>query len=375
MLKYDINVLLKKFKEGTILPEEQDYLETWYLNWQPEKQDISETEIDEAKERVWSSLAKPSIHILKPWYWLSAIAGVFLVLCLLWFWKINPGAVDSNLVAKQSAIDFNPGSNKAILTLAGGEEISLGDGKEGNIAKQGATEISRTQGGKLTYSGKLVDKQAALMMNKVSTPRGGEYQLILSDGTKVWLNAASSISFPAAFTGNKRLITVTGEAYFEVAHDKKKPFIVSAGDQQISVLGTHFNVSAYQDDDFTTTSLISGLVNVKNLNSGQAKLIRPGQGASSFGMNGDLNIHPVDTDEILSWKNGYFQFDNQSIYNIMKIMSRWYNIDVEYQGDKNFDRFGGTFSKGKQLSETLTNLEKIGNVHFRITSKKIVVSN
>ncbi|WP_421944254.1 FecR family protein [Pedobacter sp.] len=375
MLKYDINDLLKKFREGTILPEEQDYLEAWYLNWQPENQHISQTEIQDAKERVWSSLAKPITHKLKPWYWLSAIAGVFLVLCLFWFFKTDSNTVNSNLVAKRPKIDFNPGSNKAVLTLAGGEEISLSDDKKGNIAKQGATEISRTESGKLIYSGKLTDKQAALMMNKVSTPRGGEYQLILSDGTKVWLNAASSITFPAAFTGNQRLVTVTGEAYFEVAHDKKKPFIVSAGDQQISVLGTHFNVSAYDDDDFTKTSLISGLVNVKNLKSGQIKQIRPGQAASSSAKIYDLQIHPIDIDEILSWKNGYFQFDNQSIHSIMKIMSRWYNVDVEYSSDKNIERFGGTFSRGKQLSETLANLEKLGNVHFRITPKKVIVSN
>ncbi|MEH3113818.1 FecR family protein [Pedobacter terrae] len=371
MPEYDINDLLKKFREGTLHPEEQAFLETWYLNWDPEKQHITEAEINAAKNRVWSSLEQP-VRKLKPWYWLSAVAGVFVVLALFWLYKFNTQNSRKNHVVYQKEEDFKPGGNKAVLTLASGEAISLGNATTGNVAHQGTVLIEQNESGKLVYTGSNHASEA-VMMNKLTTPRGGEYQLVLADGTRVWLNAASSISFPAKFSGNTRKVSVTGEVYFEVAHNKKKPFLVTAGEQEISVLGTHFNISAYQDDTFVTTSLISGAVRVKNLNTKIVKLIRPGQGATTSSGGDDIVVHKIDQEEILSWKDGYFQFDDQNIYNIMKILGRWYNVDVQFMNNNHQERFGGTFSKGKQLSETLANLEKLGSVHFKITPKKIIV--
>ncbi|RZJ80460.1 MAG: FecR family protein [Chryseobacterium sp.] len=373
MSEYEINDLLKKFRQGTILPEEQAFLETWYLNWNTENQHFSEEEIKSAKSRVWSSLNRP-VYKLKSWYWLSAVAGIFLAIAIFWFYNDGNNNPRKNVVVRKVQSDFKPGGNKAILTLAGGEKVILGNAATGNVANQGAVAVTETETGKLVYQqGK--GSVEAMMINKLTTPRGGEYQLVLSDGTKVWLNAASSISFPASFTGNFRKVSITGEVYFEVAHNKNKPFLVTAGSQVISVMGTHFNISAYQDDEFVTTSLISGSVRVKNSKTKIEKLIQPGQGATTSSRNDDLIIHKIDKDEILSWKNGYFQFDNQNVYSIMKILSRWYNVDVQFLNNKNTDRFGGTFSRGKQLSETLSNLEKLGDVGFKITPKKIIVTD
>lgn len=372
MSEYKINDLLKKFRQGTILPEEQAFLETWYLNWDPENQNFTEAEIKAAKSRVWLSLNHP-VRRLKPWYWLSAVAGILLFVTIFWFYKERIDSSGKNLVVKKIHTDFKPGGNKAILTLANGKEVSLGNFATGNVASQGAVQVMETETGKLVYK-RNTEISEAVMINKLTTPRGGEYQLVLSDGTKVWLNAASSISFPAAFTGNYRKVSITGEVYFEVAHNRQKPFIVTAADQEISVLGTHFNISAYQDDELTTTALISGSVSVKNLKTNTVKLIRPGEGATTSAKSGNIELHKIDVDEITSWKNGYFQFDNQNIYSIMKVLSRWYNVDVEFLDENNTEHFGGTFSRGRQLSETLANMEKLGNVHFKFTPKKIIVT-
>ncbi|GGE52321.1 iron dicitrate transporter FecR [Pedobacter psychrotolerans] len=370
--QYDIDDLLQKFKNGSIQPDELDFLETWYLNWKPENQDIGAEDIKQAQERVWVKLnPSPKKHQL--WQWLSAAAAVFLIAAI--FWPGQTNYTKKQTLTHQQIKEIKPGSNKAILTLAGGKDVVLGKNISGNISTQGEVSISQKNDGTLVYAKSNVSKNKADLFNKVTTPRGGEYQLVLSDGTKVWLNAASSITFPVAFTGGKRSVTVTGEAYFEVAHDQNKPFIVSAADQQITVLGTHFNVSAYAEDEQTTTALISGLINVRKGNSGKFQLVHPGQGAVTSLANQGISIEPINTDEVLSWKNGYFQFDNQSIYTIMKIMSRWYDVDVEFLDKKSTERFGGTFSRAKNLSESLANLEKLGKVHFKITSGKVIVSN
>lgn len=373
MPKYDINDLLQKLKDGTILPEEQAFLETWYLNWHPETKITSAQDVERSKTKVWAALEKQqNNHIL--WRRLSSVAAIFLIISVYWISRPEGTSSMKKPVVGQIKPDFKPASSKAILTLASGEELILENSSTTETVLQGNVTIRQSAAGKLVYDPSGSDKISHAMMNKISTPRGGQYQLVLSDGTKVWLNAASSISFPVAFPGDKREVSITGEAYFEVVHNNNRPFIVSAADQQITVLGTHFNVSAYIDDDFTSTALITGLVRVKSKKTGTVKVVRPGQAALSSAV-GPIHVEKIDTDDVLSWKNGYFQFDNQNIYAIMKIMSRWYDVDVEYRGEGSNERFGGTFSRGKNLSESLSNLEKLGKVHFKLLPDKIIVTN
>ncbi|MES2829237.1 MAG: FecR domain-containing protein [Bacteroidota bacterium] len=373
MPQYDIKDLLEKHKDGTILPEEQAFLETWYLNWRPETKAVSSQEVRRSKAKVWGALENQQINTTL-WLKLSGVAAVFLIIAVYWIARPDDAGSLKNPVNAQVNADSKPASSKAILTLASGEEVILENSSTAKPVQQGNVTIRQAAGGKLVYDPSESGTETTAMINKISTPRGGQYQLVLSDGTKVWLNAASSISFPVAFLGNKREVSVTGEAYFEVAHNKSRPFVVSAEDQEITVLGTHFNVSAYNDDDFTSTALISGLINVKSKKSGIAKVVHPGQAALSS-LEDPLSVEKVNTDDVLSWKNGYFQFDNQSIYSIMKIMTRWYDVDVEYRGGASNERFGGTFSRGKNLSESLSNLEKLGKVHFKILPKKVIVTN
>jgi ferric-dicitrate binding protein FerR (iron transport regulator) len=196
---------------------------------------------------------------------------------------------------------------------------------------------------------------------------------VLSDGTKVWLNASSSLEFPVRFIGSQRMVKIVGEAYFEVSHDKKRPFTVVCGNQEIQVLGTHFNVSSYPEDSGTATTLVNGSVRIKNIRSGMLKMLSPGQAAVIQKGSGGIDVFRANIDEALAWKQGYFIFDDQPITTIMKVMSRWYNVDIQYVNVDNTDRFGGTFSKSRNLSETLNNIEELGNVRFDLRPGKIIV--
>ncbi len=197
----------------------------------------------------------------------------------------------------------------------------------------------------------------------------------MADGSKVWLNAASSITFPTEFTGSERVVKVSGEAYFEVAHNKTLPFKVITGQQEIKVLGTHFNVKSYDDDTNISTTLLEGSVKIKDLSSGASGMLLPGQQAKLNKGSRKIAIVPANIDEVIAWKNGYFMFDNQKITSIMKSMSRWYDVEVEYIKPDNNERFGGTFSRSSNMVDILNSLQSLGKVRFKIANRKIIVSN
>jgi transmembrane sensor len=376
MQNLTIKNLLAKYKAGTISAEEMVLLETWYLQWNPEKQDLSEEELLAIKDEVWRSVAPRRQFTLKhTWPRVAAAASLLLVISLSAYFLSHktPAVKPTQSIAVQKP-DFKPGGNKAMLILADGRQIVLKDAAAGKLAEQGAVVINKTAEGKIIYGALAGNTRAKTpAFNTMTTPRGGQYQLTLADGTKVWLNAASSITFPVAFAGAERKVVVNGEAYFEVAHDARKPFIVSTGNQEITVLGTHFNVKAYDDDAGISTTLLAGSIRIKNLTSGRADLLSPGQQAKIYRNKNDINIKTVNTEDAISWKNGYFLFDNQEIKSIMKIMSRWYDVDVEYKNSNKHDRFGGTFSRSANMSEILNNLERVGNVHFKMEAKKVIV--
>ena len=206
-------------------------------------------------------------------------------------------------------------------------------------------------------------------------PRGGQYKVKLPDGTKVWMNSESTLYFPITSNGKDRQVRLTGEAYFEVAHNKRLPFKVQTGDQLVSVLGTHFNVKGYPEDADIATTLLQGSVRISKLSTGQAKMLLPGQQSNLKQSRKDIDISYVKTDQAIAWKNGYFLFDNQDIKSVMKTISRWYNVDVTYSKNLGNDRFGGTFSRNANLSELLTNLQELGGVRFQITNRNIHVGS
>jgi len=323
---------------------------------------------------------------------IAAAAIIFIVLtCGLYYYQNKPKSPQlaaQKLQPKKN--DIAPGGNKAILTLADGSKISLSDAANGEIAKQAGISITKTSNGQLIYS--IADSQPVeglgqlQVYNTIETPKGGQYQINLPDGSKVWLNAASSLRFPTKFAGNERKVELSGEAYFEIAHitlpseesrtGAKKdsgaeamPFKVISGNQTVEVLGTHFNINAYSDEPSIRTTLLEGSVRVLlNSPSGEglmnfSKRLKPGQQSK---VNKMINVFNVDTQEAIAWKNGYFIFNNENIESIMRKVSRWYNVDIEYQGNISQKALWGSLSRFKNLSELIDMLELTGSVHFKI---------
>jgi transmembrane sensor len=265
--------------------------------------------------------------------------------------------------------DVPPGRNKAILTLADGSSIVLDDAKDGAITQQGGVKIIKI-GGKLSYhtTNKLSNE---IEYNTITTPRGGQYQLQLPDGSRVWINAASSLRFPTAFTGNERRVEINGEAYFEVAKNKSMPFIVKANDAEVQVLGTHFNVMAYDEEDVVNTTLLEGAV--KFVSGDKISILKPGE-QSQLSKNGQLKlVNDVDVDQVVAWKNGLFVFDNSELGTVMRQLSRWYDIDVVYRTKNVTTSFVGEIPRTSSLSDVLKVIELTSKLHFEILGKKVIV--
>ncbi len=264
--------------------------------------------------------------------------------------------------------DVLPGSNKATLTLADGRVLELDDANNGTLAQQGNTRIIKI-GSRLAYNTGATNSKE-ILYNTITTPRGGQYQIELPDGSLVWLNSASSLRFPTLFSGKQRRVTMTGEGYFEIAKNAAMSFIVSVNGTEINVLGTHFNVMAYQDEPGIKTTLLEGAVKLSN---GVSKcLLKPGQQSQLF-KEGDFKIQEANIAEAIAWKDGRFHFEKSEIGNVMSQLARWYDVEVVYKRKIN-TRFYLQMSRNTKLSEILKVLELTGNIKFEINGKKIIVS-
>lgn len=262
-----------------------------------------------------------------------------------------------------------PGGNKAILTLSDGSTIILDDAKNGRVAKQGSTQIVKLANGQLVYS-VSDDKPAEVVFNSLTTPRGGQFKLTLPDGSEVWLNAASSIKYPTTFIGNERKVEISGEAYFEIAHNSAKPFKVSVNGMEVKVLGTHFNINAYNDEISVKTTLLEGSISLTK--AGAAITLKPGQQVQlGNGMKMKV-IDNVDIDQVVAWKNGYFSFNRADLQTVMRQIARWYDVEISYEGKIPERQFGGKIDRNSNASEILKILEE-SKVHFSIEEKKIIV--
>ncbi|SDE44332.1 FecR family protein [Mucilaginibacter pineti] len=285
----------------------------------------------------------------------------------------------SQLITNTSPVSILSGSNKAILTLSNGKKISLTDAANGVIAQQPDIKITKSNNGQLVYTVKndmafLTNNPnaKAILWNTITTPKGGQWQIVLPDGSKVWLNAASSLTFPEHFTGNVRKVQLQGEAYFEVAHNKSMPFHVSSLKQDVEVLGTHFNVNAYDDNPTIKTTLLEGAVKITRPEKNGSQILKPDQEAI-LSVN-DIKINNVDAQDAVAWKEGVFLFNDDQLDDIMKRISRWYDVEVEFK-DREIkkDRFSGTVSRFAQISQVLRKLEVLGGVAFKIEGRKILV--
>ncbi len=312
-------------------------------------------------------------HRLFPWNRFVAAAAVAGVLILgTWLWSSRHPAADTATRQGSPAVkDVPPGGQHAILTLAGGATILLDSARNGQLASQGNTDIVKLDDGRLAYQPGTTSP-AATIYNSIATPRGGWYQLRLPDGTRVWLNAASSLRFPTAFIGATREVEMSGEAYFEVAADPAHPFIVHTRETRTTVLGTAFNINAYDDEPALRTTLLEGAVKVSA--GAEAKLLHPGQQASYQGAARSLTIRSADTAAAVAWKNGRFPLKGTDMAALMRQIARWYDVDVHFDGPVPDKSFGGSISRNTNLSAVLLALKENG-VDCRLNGKTIEVIN
>ena len=333
------------------------------------------------KESYESKRIPESFRIGSNRRWWAAAAVVFAVALGIYIWSDSWKKPDQLVNIGKSKKDTNdalPGRERAILKIANGKTILL-DSTQGNIMLQkGLTAIN--ENGKLGYKGVA----ETVEYHEMTTPRGGQYQLTLPDGTNVWLNAASSISYPTAFVGRERVVSITGEVYFEVAKDKTKPFMVKVKEMVVEVLGTHFNINSYDEEEVIKTTLLEGSVRVitgidssHSASPSRSFLLAPGQQAQVSEERGIRQgfsrvVSDADVEQVMAWKNGSFQFDNTPLTVVMRQLSRWYDVDVVYEAGVPDIKLGGEMKRDLNLSQVLNGLNKLG-VKTRIEGKKLMV--
>lgn len=307
----------------------------------------------------------------KHWSRIAAAASVLLFLSFgSYFLLHKKQGIPKNTLKQRH--DLAPGGYKATLTLSSGEQISLSDAKNGIIAKENKEVIQKAADGAIVYqSNSSATGSQPLVYNTITTPRGGQWPVVLSDGSRVILNAASALRYPVAFTKKERVVELTGEAYFEVAHDATKPFRVVSNGQTVEVLGTHFNINAYNDEPAIITTLLEGSVKVDKDNT--IVTIKPGEEAVWANHGHQFKIDQADLDAAVAWKNGLFQFNHASIASILRQASRWYDVEISYKENIPQLTFSGNLPRNVNASRLLEILSITG-VHFNIEGKKIIVT-
>jgi ferric-dicitrate binding protein FerR (iron transport regulator) len=397
--------LIRKQNDGTISPEEVRYLRDWLAaDREHEKMyrkvmdtgqfasdllALEQYDADAMAQRIFNkaglelpeeqripTLKRPSYFR----YWAAAAALLFFSFASWYLVKSNtyqPVNKKNEIAIRDQVI---PGSNKAVLTLADNSRIELDSASHSLLKQQGNNSVVQLQNGLIAYD-TIANHQLAAAWNTITTPKGVKYEVVLSDGTRVFLNSASSLKFPVSFPDSSRVVVLTGEAYFEVAHlpakdGGGKPFYVKISlpgrdGGEVKVLGTHFNIMAYDDENAVKTTLLSGAVSMRK--GDKEVLLKPGQQAVLS--NSGLQVKEADMEEALAWKNGKFLFRAADIAAIMRQISRWYDIDVQYEGDMSGIRFSGDFLRKENVKEFLDILEAEGRLHFAVTGRQVRVSS
>jgi ferric-dicitrate binding protein FerR (iron transport regulator) len=412
-----IQALLEKYKNDQLNEKELEELSNGLskLNEQ-EKEDLTTTYAplwEKAKagelpsttnEPDWQQLlhtvvnaatTEPTSRVV-PLYkrvWLRYAAVFILIAAGAYVWlqqKPTTPATQPTKVSYTPPALIRPGGNKATLTLSNGTSITLDSATEGSLAMQGATQVMKQQDGAIIYKG-TATTNGETIYNTISIPKGGQYQLTLSDGTKVWLNSLTSLHYPVSFNGKNRTVTLEGEAYFEVAKDKTKPFLVLYKNMKVEVLGTHFNIMAYEDEA-TKTTLLEGSVKVgsrqwavgsgeKAKGKGQkAKveyevILKPGEQAilsQSSQTSLPIPVQTVDAEQAIAWKNGFFHFDKADMPTVLREVARWFDLDIVYKGSVSPDLFSGKIQRNLPL-QSILNYFKDSNLNFEIQGRTLIV--
>lgn len=300
---------------------------------------------------------------------MAAAAVLAFILAGIYTWRYY--YVQPKTLVSEKHTEIKPGSHKAELILADGSTIVLDEAGAGTVGQQGNTKIIKLDSGRLAYRAASGNSAAAPEYNTIRTPKGGQYQVVLPDGSQVWMNAASSLKFPVVFTGKNRTVILTGEAYFEIAQQAEKPFIVQTSGIEVKVLGTHFNVMAYADEDRVRTTLLEGAVTVTQ--GAATTMMKPGQQASIAEKEDRFLITRPEMEEVMAWKEGQFRFRKAEIPVIMRQIARWYDVDIEYKGDVSGIRMYGSMTRKENITQLLELMEQTGRVHFTINGNRITV--
>lgn len=390
MEKENFHKLLDKYISGEASQEEEQRLLNFYGSFNSPSETEPIPDLDELKDKIFDKISEkitPEEDYSQSFnfYYLKSFSIAAMILLTIttgiYFYSNRTTQGEEQFVELDVKNDILPGNNKAILTLADGSKISLDDAANGLLASQGNTAITKTEKGEIVYEKNGIDKDKSIVnhsvINTIQTPKGGKYQVRLPDGSKVWLNSASSLSYPTTFTGNERKVKLNGEAYFEIASNKNKPFRVESDGQTVEVLGTHFNINSYDDEDFTKTTLLEGSVRVilssKSDLLGNNRLLKPGEQSLTNSSQTGIRIENADTEKAIAWKNGYFKFRNTPIQEIMREVERWYDVELVYEGKIPKDEFTGFVSNEVNISAVLKILEQSGGVKFSVKGKKIKV--
>jgi transmembrane sensor len=331
--------------------------------------------------RIEASLNKVDIPVI-PLYgkekdkrssvnWKMIAASIALILAVgssIYYFGIDKL---QSTVSNHHTKEIKPGGNNAVLILGDGSAINLNNIKNGEVAMQAGIKVEKRADGQLVYTiVKTAETGSKGLFNTIQTPIGGQFRINLPDGSQVWLNAASSLRYPVTFSSDERRVELAGEAYFEITKDKAKPFRVVSNEQTIEVLGTHFNVNSYEDEDDTKTTLLEGSVKIFAGANKKTVVLNPGQQSQVRAYT--INVKDVDASDAAAWKDGYFVFNAESIPSAMRKIARWYDLEISYEGDMNQD-LAGSVSRFTNVSEVLKALELTGLVHFKVDGRKVKV--
>lgn len=394
---FNIAILIEKFQNGEINNAEQQRLDDW-LTADPANRKLFQALMQEAvlkerlsafhainEQRAWQKIRysvrkterkeasvphTERIVLRRKWARMAIGIAATITLFILgvYIFQTSP-YFKSNSYAKYSA-DVQPGGIGATLTLSDGRSIRLQDIATGELAEEAGVVIRKSKDGQLIYELKETGTATDKTMNTLSTANGETYQVKLPDGTMVWLNAASTLTFPATFASlQERRVKLTGEGYFEVAPNKTIPFRVETPNQEITVVGTHFNVNSYLDEQVEVTTLVEGLVKVSS--GKQRRSLQPGQQAT---VAQGIAVRQADMEAAMAWKNGMFVFNKEPLEQIMRKVARWYDVEIVYEGVDKHELYGGSFSRYENVSSVLRKLELTGGIHFKIEGRRIIAT-
>lgn len=363
----EFNNLLKKYHDGTLSKQERILLNAWYNQYatgtdkQPDHEELEKRLKSIAKKLpVESQVSKSK----KTNYYIAIAASVLIAISVSIWWSHNWSQTKHQIVQN----DISPGGNKATLVFSNGEKINLSEEHTGIVVKD--DDIYYSDGSTVSINEQPTEK---INLLELRTPLKGTYQITLSDGTRVWLNAESTLKYPAQFSGSTREVHLAGEGYFEVMHDADKPFKVLSLGQEIEVTGTAFNVLAYEGEPNIRTTLVEGSVKIINKASGVINALKPGQ--QSTLVNGNIHISQTDISTQIAWKEGLFRYNNQSLEDIMHHLSRWYGVEVVYEDESmKAERFVGMVSRYSNISVVLAILEEVGDAKFTLTRNTVIVN-